>query len=602
MAEKIISGDSLQNEFVAKFNGMVDEVNELKESGGSVELTKEAITDALGYTPSEEVRVTPKYTNGRNLAFIGIGNTGYNIYSPDAECITDVVELPDKEYMIDTSKIYRVAKVQSLVGGVKNQMPNPSTWLPDMLSGIPINIRHVETLPTAAVEPAYDNLDKPTRFVFYYLVTGEKLTDWSTDERIYAFLPAGTHLNTSTTYDVDTWVPVSAFLAHYMITDKGVITSESEATSSSHSSMYFLADIELYHYRNGWQKVSKGVTEEKVSEMIEEAVADIPSGGGGSTVSVTQTLTSGTKIGAITVDGKTTALYAPEGGSSGGGGGSIPADAIIDVDVLPTENINEKSFYRVPSLDDVEVGLFAGGVYVPNGSTMNGMLLNIIVVDILPEVGTVFQSATGLTAYVSMADGGVFGYDENYGWLNLLEEEVLAGIIFSPQDAADSEGTYLLITPKFKLYHYINGWHEIGGSSGGKGVSKSFIFDRTVAGEESSEDIGDYRYVTLSGENKTTCMELHNYVKENYHKIISIEYRGRLPISGVITQASYITHLNTSEDENSQIVVNDNLGTIEDHMNVRFGLRHDGTLIYPKDDNVWGFLLLLMFDITVTTA
>ena len=439
MAEKIISGDSLQNEFVAKFNGMVDEVNELKESGGSVELTKEAITDALGYTPSEEVRVTPKYTNGRNLAFIGIGNTGYNIYSPDAECITDVVELPDKEYMIDTSKIYRVAKVQSLVGGVKNQMPNPSTWLPDMLSGIPINIRHVETLPTAAVEPAYDNLDKPTRFVFYYLVTGEKLTDWSTDERIYAFLPAGTHLNTSTTYDVDTWVPVSAFLAHYMITDKGVITSESEATSSSHSSMYFLADIELYHYRNGWQKVSKGVTEEKVSEMIEEAVADIPSGGGGSTVSVTQTLTSGTKIGSITVDGKTTALYAPEGGGSGGGGGSIPADAIIDVDKLPEEN----------------------AYLFKNGAKVEEYLMRkvvVYIVDTLPEVGELFLTSTSCNIYYQKGDDEAYCYltpdvppGGNFtGWaglssgFGLVSDFGYGGVITDESQATDTSRKYLV--------------------------------------------------------------------------------------------------------------------------------------------------------------
>ena len=443
---------------------------------------------------------------------------------------------------------------------------------------------------------------------------------------------------------------------------------------------------------------------------------------GGSTVSVTQTLTSGTKIGAITVDGKTTALYAPEGGGSGGGGGGVPADAIIDVDKLPEEEnaylfkngakveeylmrkvvvyivdtlpdvgelfltstscniyyqkgddeaycyltpdvppggnftgwaglssgfgwvsdfgyggvitdesqatdtsrkyfvyheaeyINTQAIYRAPSVYDSEFGFFASGVYIPNGGripiegTTLLMPLNIIVVDILPEVGTVLQSAAGVTAYVSIADGGVFGYDENYGWLNLVDAGVLAGVIFSPQDAADPEGSYLLITPKFKLYHYINGWHEIGGSSSGTGASKSFIFDRTVVGEEeTSEDIGDYRYVTLSGENKTTCMELHNYVKENYHKIISIEYRNRVPVFSVITQASCITRLNVSEgennpEENSQIVVSDNLGTIEDFMNVRFGLRNDGVLIYPKNDNAWGFVFLMMFDITVTTA
>lgn len=554
MAEKLVRGDSLSNEVYEKFNGMADEVNALKESGG-----------------------------GSGGAVVELsGESG---------------KLTDEQYL---------------------QCTNPSTVI-KWFNGSGAHIVY-----------------EPWRFVS----------------------------------------PTYYFKSVYIDADECINTT-----------------IEIDQISHGWKRKSTAYS-------------------GGSQVSVTQTLTSGTKIGAITVDGKTTALYAPEGSSPGGGGGSVPADAIIDVDKLPaeenaylfengekveeylmrkvvvhivdtlpevgeqlltgspsatmnvyyqkgddeaycyfTENvkpgynyvgwstlasgcavlsityggvvtdesqatnsnalylvyhaaeyINTQAIYRAPSLYDSEFGFFAGGVYVPNGATMNGMLLKIIVVDTLPEVGTVFQGAAGLTPYLSIADGGVFGYDENYGWLNLVDAGVLAGVIFSPQDAADPEGGYLLITPKFKLYHYKNGWHEIGGSSGGTGASKSFIFDRTAEGEETSEDIGDYRYVTLSGENKTTCMELHNYVKENYHKIISIEYRSRIPVSGIITQASCITRLDAPEEENSQIVVNNNLGTLESSMNVRFGLRNDGVLIYPKNDNAWGFLLLMVFDITVTTA
>lgn len=50
-------------------------------------------------------------------------------------------------------------------------------------------------------------------------------------------------------------------------------------------------------------------------------------GSGGSTVSVTQILSTGTKIASITVDGVTTDLYAPEGGS--GGSGTIEGDATV---------------------------------------------------------------------------------------------------------------------------------------------------------------------------------------------------------------------------------------------------------------------------------
>ena len=52
-----------------------------------------------------------------------------------------------------------------------------------------------------------------------------------------------------------------------------------------------------------------------------------PGGGGGSTVSVTQIQTTGTKIATITVDNVDTDLYAPEGG--GGGSGTIEADATV---------------------------------------------------------------------------------------------------------------------------------------------------------------------------------------------------------------------------------------------------------------------------------
>ena len=52
-----------------------------------------------------------------------------------------------------------------------------------------------------------------------------------------------------------------------------------------------------------------------------------PGGGGGSTVSVTQIQTTGTKIATITVDNVDTDLYAPNGG--GGGSGTIEGDATV---------------------------------------------------------------------------------------------------------------------------------------------------------------------------------------------------------------------------------------------------------------------------------
>ena len=55
---------------------------------------------------------------------------------------------------------------------------------------------------------------------------------------------------------------------------------------------------------------------------------EVISGGGGSTVTVTQTLSSGTKIGSISVDGTSTDLFAPEGG-----GGASSLSSLSDTSI-----------------------------------------------------------------------------------------------------------------------------------------------------------------------------------------------------------------------------------------------------------------------------
>ena len=225
MAEKIISGDSLQNEFVAKFNGMADEVNELKESsvgsgGAVVELSGESgtLTDEQ-YAQCILPNTTIKWLNGSG---------GNMIYEP---------------------------------------------W----------------------------------RFVS----------------------------------------PTYYFKSVYIDADECINNT-----------------IEIDQISHGWKRKSTAY------------------GGGGPQVSVTQTLTSGTKIGAITVDGKTTALYAPEGGGSGGSSGS--ADAIIDVEqVLPPVG-NEKAIYRVTPI--ANLGFMMSGMYVANGDSIQGATINIIPVAIIINV------------------------------------------------------------------------------------------------------------------------------------------------------------------------------------------------------------------------
>ena len=60
------------------------------------------------------------------------------------------------------------------------------------------------------------------------------------------------------------------------------------------------------------------------------AAGGIGEGGGGSIVSVTQVLGSGTKIATITIDGVDTDLYAPSGGGGGGGGNSVAWGSTTD--------------------------------------------------------------------------------------------------------------------------------------------------------------------------------------------------------------------------------------------------------------------------------
>lgn len=79
-------------------------------------------------------------------------------------------------------------------------------------------------------------------------------------------------------------------------------------------------------------------------------------GGGGSTVTVTQVLSSGTKIATITVDGNGTDLYAPEGG----------AGTITDVQVNGTSVVTS-GVANIPKATTNDLGV----IKVSNGLTVN---------------------------------------------------------------------------------------------------------------------------------------------------------------------------------------------------------------------------------------
>lgn len=79
----------------------------------------------------------------------------------------------------------------------------------------------------------------------------------------------------------------------------------------------------------------------------------------------------------------------------GGGGGG--GDVIIDVIALPTENINEKAFYRVLTAQ------FLYGQFIKNDWTM-------YVVETLPETGEMCWDGTTAIAYYCVETNNTFGY------------------------------------------------------------------------------------------------------------------------------------------------------------------------------------------------
>lgn len=138
--------------------------------------------------------------------------------------------------------------------------------------------------------------------------------------------------------------------------------------------------------------------------------------------------------------------------SIGGGGG------IIDVAELPTENIDEKSIYRVT---------FATVYY---GSTKQKT--KVYVVNGLPEIGedlsTDLQTVT--VTYYNIADGVEYGYISDAvasaaqmasGWYPMATLYPALGVQYGGVVSSISELTAkaMNLLLEYKLYYYKVGWH-----------------------------------------------------------------------------------------------------------------------------------------------
>lgn len=173
------------------------------------------------------------------------------------------------------------------------------------------------------------------------------------------------------------------------------------------------------------------------------------------------------------------ALYLGKDLISGGGGGGSSA-AIIDVDALPTENINANVFYRVRenayTIVDGETNTLI--------TALGKMTTVVDVVDALPEQPTVFINPTDLimTGYLLKSDLKLYGYVDSYassillvtqGWHEVTE--IFPNntyIVTSSPDEATETGIMYVIYTEGGLFTYNNGkWEAVGSgsNSGGSG-------------------------------------------------------------------------------------------------------------------------------------
>lgn len=150
--------------------------------------------------------------------------------------------------------------------------------------------------------------------------------------------------------------------------------------------------------------------------------------------------------------------------------------AIIDVDELPTENINKNAFYRINAktvFGGIVGALEIGGASIP---------VKVIVADGKPEVGIHWEDMDNTQAivYLDLSDGQSYIYNNDYStWFETafaLDDFVSGGagvvswggIITSASEATDTYKLYILYDEN--LYHRVdNAWVRVGngGSSGG---------------------------------------------------------------------------------------------------------------------------------------
>lgn len=147
-----------------------------------------------------------------------------------------------------------------------------------------------------------------------------------------------------------------------------------------------------------------------------DVVVTLPESGGsgGSVVEVTQTLTSGTEIGSISVDGESTTLYAPESTPSGGGS-TLTWTTIADVDFTQTNGAQNFEYSNLPSYTKIVIVTFT-----PVSSSTSDSRAMVTLNTKTPSSNDLFKIYKGGTTYYT--NNIVMEYDGKFWWISRNED------------------------------------------------------------------------------------------------------------------------------------------------------------------------------------
>ena len=153
------------------------------------------------------------------------------------------------------------------------------------------------------------------------------------------------------------------------------------------------------------------------------------------------------------------------------GGGSSSSTAIIDVEVLPTENINRNALYRVRE----KIALLNGS------SNFFGTSVIVKKVETLPTVGEFTEDRVGL--YYQTSDNEVYVYYNawmTFAELCALTELSYGGQVSSKEEATEVDTIYIT-NGDYDIYSYTDKWNKLNETKNNVKVACLYGYDELLA-------------------------------------------------------------------------------------------------------------------------